>query len=178
MADHTPRLSAGGFGWKDGEELRLAIRPEDLQVATSMGGSAFHGTVDIVMDLGPFRPGGVAVGQSNSTQGFRLQRASRRGWRRGCAWPLPAVWPMSVTPNRSSADFAVPGDRPVSAANPPCAAPTRRVPAPILVVAWVEINELQANDHSSVSPIAAPRRWSRRIRSAPLRRRCVSGWRW
>jgi putative spermidine/putrescine transport system ATP-binding protein len=60
LADRTirvadARLSAGGFGWKDGEELRLAIRPEDLQIATSMGGSAFHGTVDIVMDLGHFR---------------------------------------------------------------------------------------------------------------------------
>ena len=27
------RLSAYGFGWKDGEELRLAIRPEDLRIA-------------------------------------------------------------------------------------------------------------------------------------------------
>ncbi len=60
LADRTirvadARLSAGGFAWKDGEELRLAIRPEDLRIATSMGGSAFHGTVDIVMDLGHFR---------------------------------------------------------------------------------------------------------------------------
>ena len=47
--------------WPDGQELRIAIRPEDLAPVALQSPGSFRGPVDVVMDLGHFHQVEVAL---------------------------------------------------------------------------------------------------------------------
>ena len=49
------RLAAPEAGWADGQRLRIAFRPEDLDPVDLRNGATLNGRVDVVMDLGHFR---------------------------------------------------------------------------------------------------------------------------
>ncbi len=49
------RLPAPGASWADGQQVRIAFRPEDLEPVQTRNGATLNGRVDVVMDLGHFR---------------------------------------------------------------------------------------------------------------------------
>jgi putative spermidine/putrescine transport system ATP-binding protein len=49
------RLPAPEVGWPDGQQVRMAFRPEDLEPVSARNGATLNGRVDVVMDLGHFR---------------------------------------------------------------------------------------------------------------------------
>jgi putative spermidine/putrescine transport system ATP-binding protein len=57
------RLPVMDVGWPDGQRVRVAVRPEDLQSVERSGPCAFSGRVEVVMDLGHFRQVEVALEQ-------------------------------------------------------------------------------------------------------------------
>ncbi|MDB5057087.1 MAG: transporter ATP-binding protein, partial [Chloroflexi bacterium] len=64
------RLPVPGMSWPDGQALRVAIRPEDLQPIEHDSSTAFSGRVDVVMDLGHFRQVELLLETSRSLKVF------------------------------------------------------------------------------------------------------------
>ncbi len=51
----SARMPAPDAPWPDGQQLRVAFRPEDLRPSAVPNGAALKGHVDVVMDLGHYR---------------------------------------------------------------------------------------------------------------------------
>jgi hypothetical protein len=63
-------VPAPGVPWPDGQDVMVAIRPEDLQPVERAAADDFAGTVDVVMDLGHFRQVDLLLSQGGTLRVF------------------------------------------------------------------------------------------------------------
>jgi putative spermidine/putrescine transport system ATP-binding protein len=63
-------LPAPEASWADGQQVRVAFRPEDLEPVQSRNGATLNGRVDVVMDLGHFRQVEVQLDSGPSIKVF------------------------------------------------------------------------------------------------------------